>query len=176
MATTTAVNGKPIEQAEKPVPASQKQEPVTVPFNPFIVLSTIDVNNELAAMAGRFNKSWKAQRNERIATIAAEYNCSTVEACFAVWLQDDARAILSREKVKETADAIVNILDEVIGKSSALALGQIESKYSDVSVIDRPDVGRKVREQANRMFTSKIASMILDKVYEHLKIKESDWM
>lgn len=156
--------------------AEQSAPPVDVLFNPFATLSTADTNNEVLALAGRFNKSWRATRNDRITAIVAEYHCSTVEACFAVWLQDDARAIIRREKVRDTADSILNILDEVIGKDAKLALQRIDTLYSDVPVIDRPDVGRRVREQAQRTYTAKIHTVLLSAVYEALKVKESDWM
>lgn len=127
-------------------------------------------------MAGRFTKAFRKQFEERIDEIQTEHSCSTDEACFAVYLQNDARAILTRERVRSASDEILDLLDEVIQKDAALALNSISDIYSNVPKASRVDVGKRVRSGALDTYTMKLANKMLEKVYEHLKVKEKEWM
>lgn len=153
-------------------PAMQDEQPeVKVAFNPFALLSEAQVT----ALAGRFNKTWRTQNSTAITDITAMYGCSTSEASFAVFLMNDADGIITRNAIKNAAESIVNLLDEVLGKNGETALKAIDALYSSVDAVNRPDVGKLVRKQAAATYTLKIADLTIGKVCEYLKIKESEW-
>lgn len=142
-------------------------------FNPFTKLSP----EQITALAGSFNKQWRAAHSMDIAIAQTEFTISENDATFFAWLKSEADSVLDRNMVTDAVKFITSMLDGVaFANSTAVSLGLIEGRYNNLKVELRKTVGIRVRDFAHSKWAQVTATAILDKVYEKLTITEKDWM
>lgn len=157
---------------EQPIPAPEQSE-VKAAFNPFVVLS----GDEIAALAGSFNKQWRAANAVSVVLAMTEHGCSENDAVFVAWLKAEANAILDRQSVTNAVKFIdAQLTGVAFPASTKVSLGLIETAYTALKTELRKTVGIRVRDAAQGRWQAVTANAVLDQVYEHLKITEKDWM
>jgi len=158
------------ETTEQPSAATTAQ---VAAFNPFEKLSA----EQVTALAGNFNKQWRAAHSLDVALAMTEYSISENDATFFAWLKSEAEAIIDRNTVSDTVKYITSMLNGVAFPNSCdVSLGLIEQRYGSLKVELRKTVGIRVRDYATGKWQSDTAKAIMEKVYNHLKVTEKDWM
>jgi len=145
---------------------------VTVPFNPFTKLSI----PEIVALTSRYNKAWKTARAVDIALAQTEFNCSVEEACFFADLKSTAVGIIDRETVSTMGDKLAQLVRGIGTASKEITLNLIKSDFETVKPELRNDVGRRIRDNVSKEYESATAAKLLSILYEHLGVREKDWM
>ena len=163
-------NEKHANVTEQATPAAtQKAEA----FNPFTKLSP----EQLTALAGSFNKQWRAAHSLDIALAQTEFQISENDATFFAWLKSEAESVLDRNTVTDAVKYISSMLDGVaFPNSTEVTLALIAGRYDGLKPELKKTVGIRVRDYAHSKWAQSTASAVLTKVYEKLGVKETDWM
>jgi len=143
-----------------------------VPFNPFVKLQ----NSEVVALTSRYTKAWRSAHAVDIMLAQTEYGCSADEACFFAELKSDAIAIIDRETIGTVGDSIAGLVRGIGTAQREISLGLIKSEYDALKPELRNEVGKRVRDVTNKTYESATAAKLLSILYEHLNVREKDWM
>jgi len=158
-------------QASQLVPESPESK-VTVPFNPFMQLTI----PELVALTSRYTKAWKVAHAVDIAVAQTEFTCSVEEACFFADLKSTANGIIDRETISSMGDRLASLVRGIGTASREITLNLIKSDFDSLKPELRNDVGRRIRDIVSREYESATATRLMTILYEHLGVREKDWM
>jgi hypothetical protein len=136
-------------------------------------------DNQVSALAKRFNKSWLKPRETQVEELQNLYGMDAFTAMFTVALIEDANTLISNARVNSVADSVTNWAQDILRGSSIVteeALRQIKNLYDTLAPIQRPQCGKKIRTSVFKNNTLKNARVILDAMLGALETRESEWM